>query len=96
MDLRSLDALSRNNFDLDQVHGNRNQIPYYNDCYDDPACMEANQFSQPRQYYGTVNQTFIIDGSGVYVTRNGNYLHGRLDMSNNRQGNYRAGRPFAC
>ena len=70
-----------------KVHGNQNHIPYYNECYDDPVCVQQNQFSSPRLHYGTVNQTFIIDGSGVYVTRNANYLHGRFDMSNNRRGN---------
>ena len=50
-------------------------------------CVQQNQFSSPRLHYGTVNQTFIIDGSGVYVTRNANDLHGRFDMSNNRRGN---------
>ena len=34
--------------------------------------------------YGTEEQTYIIDGSGVYVTRNENYEYGRFEMSYNR------------
>ena len=37
-----------------------------------------------RPGYGSKDQTFIIDGSGVYVTRNGNYLKGRFEMSYNK------------
>ena len=37
-----------------------------------------------REGYGTKNQTFIIDGSGVYVTRNqANYHAGRFELSGN-------------
>ena len=67
------------------VHGNVNRIPYYNSNYDDPAYLSANQMSVVREFYGSVNQTFIIDGSGVYVTRNSeSYLHGRFELSDHR------------
>eukprot|EP00966_Prymnesium_polylepis_P134503 3108716-Prymnesium_polylepis.2 len=37
-----------------------------------------------REFYGSVNQTFIIDGSGVYVTRNSaSYAYGRFQLSDN-------------
>ena len=38
-----------------------------------------------RPGYGTSEQTFIIDGSGVYVTRNSaKYLYGRFELSYNK------------
>ena len=66
------------------VYDNVNKIPYYNANYDDPEYLEANQMSVAREWYGTKNQTFIIDGSGVYITRNqGNYAFGRFELSEN-------------
>ena len=66
------------------VFGNINKIPYYNSNYDDPQYLIDNQMHVAREYYGSSNQTFIIDGSGVYVTRNSNsYLYGRFQLSEN-------------
>ena len=66
------------------VFGNRNWIPYYNANYDDPAYLAGGQFSVAREFYGSINQTFIIDGSGVYVTRNSDsYHHGWYELSDN-------------
>ena len=47
-----------------QVFGNQNFIPYYNENYEDPNYLEQHQMSVAREGYGTINQTFIIDGSG--------------------------------
>ena len=59
------------------VAGNMNKISYYNAHYDDPEYLAANQMHVARENYGSSAQTFIIDGSGVYITRNSNsYLHG--------------------
>ena len=59
-------------------------------CRDDPDAPECaeeekdyNDLRTPADY-GTENQTYIIDGSGVYVTRNENYEYGRFEMSYNR------------
>ena len=66
------------------VYDNYNQIPYYNSNYDDPQYLIDNQMHVARENYGSSNQTFIIDGSGVYITRNSaNYLHGKFQLSNN-------------
>ena len=58
-------------------------------CRDDPdapECAEEKDYNDLRTPadYGTENQTYIIDGSGVYVTRNENYEYGRFEMSYNR------------
>ena len=38
-----------------------------------------------RPDYGTEEQTYIIDGSGVYVTRNSDtYKHGRMRLNHNK------------
>ena len=50
-----------------EVYGNRNYIPYYNEKYDDPQYLIDNQMHVARPGYGSKNQTFIIDGSGIYV-----------------------------
>ena len=50
-----------------EVYGNRNYIPYYNEKYDDPQYLIDNQMHVARPGYGSKNQTFIIDGSGTYV-----------------------------
>ena len=66
------------------VYGNVNRIPYYNSNYDDPAYLAANQMHLAREHYGSANQTFIIDGSGVYVSRNAeSYAHGWFEISEN-------------
>ena len=66
------------------VFNNVNRIPYYNSNYDDPQYLIDNQMHVAREFYGSINQTFIIDGSGVYVTRNsGSYFHGWFELSDN-------------
>ncbi len=66
------------------VFGNVNRIPYYNANYDDPQYLIDNQMHVARPGYGSAAQTFIIDGSGVYVTRNsGSYHHGRFLLTGN-------------
>jgi parallel beta-helix repeat protein len=61
-----------------------NKIPYYNANYDDPAYLEENQMHVARENYGSSLQTFIIDGSGVYISRNSaSYLYGRYELSGN-------------
>ena len=60
-----------------EVYDNRNFIPFYNagGVNEDPA----------RPDYGTEAQTYIIDGSGVYVTRNTDtYKHGRMWLKDNK------------
>jgi len=67
-----------------EVYDNENKIPYYNPKYDDPAYLEANQMSIVRENYGGTLQDFIIDGQGVYVTRNSeSYEHGEFQLSYN-------------
>ena len=48
-----------------EVYGNRNYISYYNEKYDDPQYLIDNQMHVARPGYGSKNQTFIIDGSGI-------------------------------
>ena len=68
-----------------EVFDNVNKIPYYNSNYDDPDYLTDNQMSVAREGYGTRNQTFIIDGSGVYVSRNSeSYLYGWMELAHNR------------
>ena len=56
-----------------------NKIPYYNAHYDDPQYMADHQMHVARKNYGSSQQTFIIDGSGVYITRNSStYSHGQF------------------
>ena len=75
------------------VYDNRNFIPFYN-----AGGVESEGHSRPD--YGTVNQTYIIDGSGeretvisgslpsysgVYVTRNKDkYFYGRMWLNYNK------------
>ena len=60
-----------------EVYDNRNFIPYYNENYDDPQYMEEHQMHEARPNYGGANQTFIIDGNGVYSTfKNDCYING--------------------
>lgn len=55
------------------VYDNYNNIPYYNSTY-------TGETSD----YGTVDQDYIIDGSGCYITRNRDtYLHGWFYFANN-------------
>ncbi len=64
-----------------KVHDNRNYIPYYNASY--PPAGNC---------YGNACQDYIIDGSGVYITRNNpdspsqtstDYVHGWFYFANN-------------
>ena len=67
-----------------RVHGNMNKIPYYNAHYDDPQYMADHQMHVARKNYGSSQQTFIIDGSGVYITRNSStYSHGQFLLADN-------------
>ncbi|MEM7036372.1 MAG: right-handed parallel beta-helix repeat-containing protein, partial [Bacteroidota bacterium] len=55
------------------VYDNYNNIPYYNPTY-----------TGATSDYGTAAQTYIIDGSGCYVTRNRDtYLYGWFYFANN-------------
>ena len=59
------------------VYNNRNFIPFYN------VGTESEGHGRPD--YGTEAQTYIIDGSGVYVTRNKDtYHHGRMWLKYNK------------
>ena len=87
-DARHIDDLDLTKMFLNrnEVYGNQNFIPFYSLCRDkpdDPSCTEEDDLRTPADY-GTENQTYIIDGSGVYVTRNENYKYGRFEMSYNR------------
>ena len=79
-DARSIDELDLKKFFLNhnEVFGNQNFIPFYSKKV---ACTRG---CPGRPGYGSFTQTYIIDGSGVYVTRNKNYRYGRFDMSYNR------------
>ena len=60
-----------------RVYDNRNFIPFYNENNVDG--------DHDRPDYGTEEQTYIIDGSGVYVTRNSDtYKHGRMRLNHNK------------
>lgn len=80
------------------VYDNVNKIPYYNtqykwdespigryDCSSYPACQALQKEDCPWQCrYGKVSQDYVIDGSGVYVTRNSDtYLYGSMELSYN-------------
>lgn len=80
------------------VYDNVNKIPYYNpnyrwyqspigghDCSTIPACRDLQIENCPWQCrYGKVTQDYIIDGSGVYVTRNNDtYEYGTMELSYN-------------
>jgi len=67
-----------------QVFENQNKVPYFNPKYEDPAYLAANQMSIVRENYGSAAQDFILDGQGVYVTRNSeSYSHGKFQLSYN-------------
>lgn len=81
------------------VHQNMNKIPYYNPnyawdyspiagsiaCSSYTACQNLEIENCPWQCrYGKASQDYIIDGMGVYVTRNNNsYLYGQMELSEN-------------
>ena len=80
------------------VYDNINKIPYYNknydwdyspignkDCSSYPACEQELVEGCPWECrYGKKTQDYIIDGMGVYVTRNKDtYLHGQMELSYN-------------
>ena len=50
------------------VYGNRNYLPFF---YDDLSSLAGGHEAQDG--YASFNQAYIIDGSGVYITRNQNY-----------------------
>lgn len=55
------------------VHNNYNQIPFYT----------TNPPDVGIENYGTEEQDYIIDGSGVYITRNKTYDYGWYYLANN-------------
>lgn len=80
------------------VYDNVNKIPYYNpnyawdyspigglDCGTYPSCEQEMVEGCPWQCrYGKKTQDYIIDGMGVYVTRNKDtYLYGQMELSYN-------------
>lgn len=80
------------------VYDNVNKIPYYNpnyewdytpiggeDCSSYPACEAGLVEGCPWECrYGKASQDYIIDGMGVYVTRNADtYLYGRMELADN-------------
>ena len=81
------------------VYDNINKVPYYNpnydwdyspiagniDCSSNSSCQQGNIIGcQWQCRYGKTNQDYIIDGMGVYVTRNNqSYLHGRMELMGN-------------
>uniref|UniRef100_A0A7S4SSV2 Right handed beta helix domain-containing protein n=1 Tax=Ditylum brightwellii TaxID=49249 RepID=A0A7S4SSV2_9STRA len=80
------------------VHDNVNKIPYYNpnyawdyspigglDCASYPDCETGLVSGCPWQCrYGKASQDYIIDGSGVYVTRNSDtYTNGWMELTGN-------------
>ena len=54
-------------------------------CSSYPDCDEGNMENCPwKCRYGKETQNYIIDGNGVYLTRNNqSYSHGRFELSNN-------------
>lgn len=80
------------------VYDNINKIPFYNPIYEwwytpisninckiYQACMEGRKDGCPWECrYGKSSQDYIIDGSGVYLTRNNeSYLYGKMELSFN-------------
>jgi hypothetical protein len=67
-----------------RIAGNRNCVPFYNTYFREPAYLAAHDMHIVRSQYGSLNQTFIIDGSGIYITRNAlSYAHGRFLLAGN-------------
>lgn len=79
------------------VHDNINKVPYYNpnyawdyspigseDCSSYPECEAGNSSCPWTCRYGKAYQDYIIDGMGVYVTRNKDtYPYGKMELSAN-------------
>jgi hypothetical protein len=66
------------------VHGNMNRVPYYNPVYPNKDAMAGHAMYGARSSYGLPNQTVIMDGSGMYLTRNErSYTHGRFELRDN-------------
>jgi len=85
-DSRSIDESMEIKMKLNhnKVYQNQNFIPYYNENLGDPEYDEENQTHEARPGYGSEAQTFIIDGSGVYITRNEKYLFGYFELAHNK------------
>jgi len=81
-----------------RVYDNINKIPYYNpnyawdyspigneDCSSYEACEQELVEGCPWECrYGKKTQDYIVDGMGVYVTRNSDtYLYGQMELSDN-------------
>jgi hypothetical protein len=61
-----------------KVYNNRNRLPFYAPNGFPPGAHP------PFPSYGKADSTYIIDGSGIYLTRNSQfYLHGRFLIENN-------------
>ena len=57
-------------------------MPFYNENVND--LQQGGIEGGHKPDYGTVDQSYIIDGSGVYVTRNSQtYLYGQFELSGN-------------
>jgi hypothetical protein len=59
------------------VYGNRNFMPFF---YEDLSNLEGSH--EANDGYSTYNASYIIDGSGVYITRNQNY-QGTMVLTDN-------------
>ena len=57
------------------VYGNRNFMPFF-------LATTLEHFGSGVKDYGMWNQSVIVDGSGVYITRNVDY-EGTFDLNNN-------------
>ena len=57
------------------VYGNRNCLPFY-------QTEHVEHFGAGVENYGKYNQNRIVDGSGVYITRNVDY-EGTFNLNNN-------------
>jgi hypothetical protein len=92
-DENTIKMILRNN----TVYNNMNKIPYYNKAYNwdySPiagnidcavqACEDKLLTCPWQCRYGKDTQDYIVDGMGVYVTRNSDtYLKGQMEMSSN-------------
>ena len=59
------------------VYGNRNFMPFF---YEDLSSLSGSH--EAADGYSSFNQSYIIDGSGVYITRNQNY-QGVMNLTGN-------------
>lgn len=57
------------------VYSNRNFMPFF-------LATTLDQFGSGTDHYGDWDQGHIIDGSGVYITRNGDY-QGTMELNKN-------------